>query len=190
MHPDLVLALPRGGVPVAAEVARRVGAELDLLLVRKLGVPGHRELAMGAIASGGIRVINTDVLDGAGVPADAVAAVVAEEEAELERRARAYRGDRPPPVLQGRRVVVVDDGLATGATMLAAVQAARGGGAVEVAVAAPVGSGPAIARLESVADAVVCPLVPDRFVAVGWWYADFDEVEDDSIRAILATFPP
>lgn len=190
MHPDLVLALPRGGVPVAAEVARRVGAELDLLLVRKLGVPGHRELAMGAIASGGIRVINTDVLDGTGVPADAVEAVVAEEQAELERRARVYRGDRPPPVLRDRRVVVVDDGLATGATMLAAVQAARAGGAVEVSVAAPVGSGPAIERMESVADAVVCPLVPDRFVAVGWWYADFDEVEDDSIRAILATFPP
>ncbi len=190
MRPELVLALPRGGVPVAAEVARHVGAALDLLLVRKLGVPGHRELAMGAIASGGIQVINTDVLGAVGVPPQAVTAVVAEEQAELDGRARAYRGDRPAPVVQDRGVLLVDDGLATGATMLAAVQAARAGGAAQVAVAAPVGSASARTRLEAVADAVVCPLVPDRFVAVGWWYADFDEVEDDSIRAILATFPP
>lgn len=175
---------------MGVEVARHTGAEFDLLLVRKLGVPGHRELAMGAIASGGIQVINTDVLAAVGVPTQAVAAVVAEEQTELERRARAYRGARPAPVLQDRRVLLVDDGLATGATMLAAVQAARIGGAAEVAVAAPVGSESAVRRLAEVADAVVCPLVPGRFVAVGWWYADFDEVEDDAIRTILATFPP
>ncbi|MBW3614150.1 MAG: phosphoribosyltransferase [Actinobacteria bacterium] len=190
VDPEFVLALPRGGVPVAAEIARHAGAAVDLMLVRKLGVPGHRELAMGAIASGGIQVINSDVLDALGLAPEAVATVVAEEQAELERRARAYRGDRPAPVLAGRRVLLVDDGIATGATMLAAVEAARAGGAAEVAVAAPVGSPPAVDRLAATADAVVCPLVPERFVAVGWWYAHFDEVDDGSIRGILATFPP
>lgn len=190
MHPELVLGLPRGGVPVAAEIARHTGSELDLMLVRKLGVPGHRELAMGAIASGGIQVINSDVLAVAGIAPDAVAGVVAEEQAELERRAQAYRGDRPAPVVADRRVLLVDDGIATGATMLAAVEAARAGGAAQVGVAAPVGSAPAVERLAAAADAVVCPLVPDQFVAVGWWYADFGEVEDGSIRDILATFRP
>lgn len=189
MHPELVLALPRGGVPVAAEIAKELGVAMDLLLVRKLGVPNHRELAMGAIASGGIQVINTDVLEATGADQGAVAAVVAEEQEELERRAHAYRGDRPPPALEGRRVLLVDDGLATGATMLAAVQAARAGGAAEVAVAVAVGAEPAVERLEREADAVICPLVPARFVAVGWWYEDFGPVDDDSIRAILATFP-
>lgn len=189
MHPELILALPRGGVPVAAEIAKELGIALDLLLVRKLGVPDHRELAMGAIASGGIQVINTEVLEATGADQGAVAAVVAEEQEELERRARAYRGDRPAPALEGRRVLLVDDGLATGATMLAAVQAARAGGAAEVAVAAAVGAEPAVERLEREADAVICPLVPARFVAVGWWYEDFGPVDDDSIRAILATFP-
>ncbi|HET9444007.1 MAG TPA: phosphoribosyltransferase family protein [Acidimicrobiales bacterium] len=183
--PEVVLALPRGGVPVAAEVAGALGADLDVLLVRKLGVPGHRELAMGAIASGGIRVVNADVVANAGIDPGEAEAVIREEQGELERRARAYRGDRPPPDLAGRRVLLVDDGLATGATMLAAVASARAAGARRVDVAVPVAPRSALDRLAGPADAVVCPLIPDRFYAVGSWYGDFGQVPDGIIRQAL-----
>jgi putative phosphoribosyl transferase len=183
--PPLVLALPRGGVPVAVEVAAALAAPLDVLLVRKLGVPGHAELAFGAIATGGARVINHDVVAAAHLDDDAIAAVVAAETAELERRERRYRGDRPVPSVTGRAVVVVDDGLATGATMRAAVLALRARAAARVIAAVPVGSGEACALLALDADAVVCPLVPRRFRAVGAWYDDFSPVDDATVTALL-----
>jgi predicted phosphoribosyltransferase len=183
----LVLGLPRGGVPVAAEVAAALpGAALDVLLVRKLGVPDHAELAFGAIASGGAQVLNPDVLAIARLGAADVAAVTAAEARELARRERAYRGDRPPPAVAGRTVVVVDDGLATGATMRAAILALRALDARQVVAAAPVGSDEACALVGAEADALVCPLVPPRFAAVGHWYADFGEVGDDDVRRALA----
>jgi putative phosphoribosyl transferase len=186
--PPLVLGLPRGGVPVAAAVADALGAPLDVLLVRKLGVPGHAELAFGAIASGGARVLNPDVLATARVGEEDIDAVIAAEERELDRRERAYRGDHPPPETRGRIVVVVDDGLATGATMRAAVLALRTLDAARVIAAAPVGSDEACALLVDEADAVACPLVPRRFGAVGRWYADFAEVDDTDVRRALASF--
>jgi predicted phosphoribosyltransferase len=184
--PAVVLALPRGGVPVAVEVAAALGVELDLLLVRKLGVPGREELAFGAIASGGVRVLNLDVVAGAGLTRAAIAAVAEAEAAELARRERRYRGDRPPAALAGRTVVVVDDGLATGATMRAAVTALRRRGAARIVVAAPVGTDEACAALDSVADAVACLVVPKHFRAVGAWYHDFAPVEDEAVAALLA----
>jgi predicted phosphoribosyltransferase len=186
--PALVLGLPRGGVPVGAEVADALGAPLDVLLVRKLGVPDHAELAFGAIASGGARVLNPDVLATARLDDDDIARVLAVEERELARRMDAYRGDRPPPSLRGRIAVVVDDGLATGATMRAAVLALRTLDAARVVAAVPVGSREACALVADEADALVCPLVPDPFRAVGAWYDDFGEVSDDDVRRILARF--
>jgi putative phosphoribosyl transferase len=186
--PPIVLGLPRGGVPVAAEIANALSAPLDVLLVRKLGVPGRPELAFGAIASGGARVLNPDVLATARLDDDDVARVVADEERELARRERAYRGDRSPLSPRGRTVVVVDDGLATGATMRAAVLALRVLDAARVVAAAPVGSEEAAALVAAEADALVCPLVPDRFRAVGAWYDDFGEVGDDDVRRVLAPF--
>jgi putative phosphoribosyl transferase len=183
--PPLVLGLPRGGVPVAAEVAAALGAPLDVLVVRKLGVPDHPELAFGAIASGGARVINPDVVVAEQLSEDDVAAVIADETRELHRRERAYRGARPLPAVTGRTVVVVDDGLATGATMRVAVLALRGRGAAAVLAAAPVGTDDACALLAGEADAVVCPLVPVRFRAVGAWYGDFAPVDDATVSALL-----
>jgi putative phosphoribosyl transferase len=181
----VVLGLPRGGVPVAAEVAALLDAPLDVLVVRKLGVPGHEELAMGAIASGGIRVLNEAVVGDAGIAMDAIERATARELAELERRARAYRGDGEPPETAGRTVILVDDGLATGSTMRAAVEAARAAGAAAVVAAAPVASAQAISMLGKLADQVVCPLVPPTFRAVGLWYEDFSEVSDEEIRSLL-----
>jgi putative phosphoribosyl transferase len=182
----LVLGLPRGGVPVAAEVAAALpGAALDVLLVRKLGVPEQPELAFGAIASAGAQVLNPDVLALAELDEAGIAAVTAAEARELARRERAYRGDRPPPAVAGR-TVVADDGLATGATMRAAILALRTLGARQVVAAAPVGSGEACALVGAEADALACPLVPPRFVAVGHWYEDFGEVGDDDVRRALA----
>ncbi|HWH31013.1 MAG TPA: phosphoribosyltransferase family protein [Mycobacteriales bacterium] len=182
----VVLGLPRGGVPVAAEVAAALQAPLDVFVVRKLGTPGHRELAMGAIASGGVRVMNDAVVRRLGVPPDAVERVAAEEQAELERREREYRGDRQPADVGGRTAVLVDDGLATGATVLAAVEAVRALGPERVVVAAPVGAPEACRRVAERADDVVCLLAPDGFGAVGAFYVDFAQTSDDEVRRLLA----
>lgn len=185
-EPDLlVLGLPRGGVPVAYEVARRLGAALDVMVVRKLGTPGHEELAMGAIASGGVCERNEDVIAAAAIPPSAVAAAIARERQELERRERAYRGGRPPLELAGKLVLLVDDGLATGATMCAAIAAARRGGARRLLVAAPVGAKDTVARLRLLADAIVCPAQPAPFAAIGAWYANFEQTSDGEVRELL-----
>lgn len=183
----LVLGLPRGGVPVAAEVAAALDAELDVLVVRKLGVPGHEELAMGAVAGSGLRVLNHDVLSRLDLPTSVVEAVTARAAALVADRERAYRGDRPPLVLRGRRVVLVDDGLATGATMRVAVRAVTGAGASPVVVAIPVAPPSACEALRSVADEVVCLQTPASFVAVGAWYDDFSETPDGEVRSLLDT---
>ncbi len=182
----LVLGLPRGGVPVAYEVATSLGAPLDVLVVRKLGVPGHPELAMGAIGPGGVRVLNRPVIDALRIDEDAIAAVTAREAAELDRREQAYRPGRPPVELAGKVVVVVDDGLATGATMRAAVAAARALSPDRLVVAVPVGSSQTCAELAAEADEVVCVHTPPSFSAVGQWYDDFSQTTDDDIRALLA----
>ena len=181
----LVLGLPRGGVPVAAEVAAALGAPLDALLVRKLGVPGHEELAMGAIASGGLRVLNRDVIDELAIPPAAVEVVETRERRELERRERAYRGDRPTPRLRDRVVVVVDDGLATGSTMRAAIEAIRREGPARIVAAAPVGAAVVRDSLAAVADEVVVAATPSPFGAVGLWYAAFPPTGDEEVRALL-----
>lgn len=180
-----VLALPRGGVPVAFEAARVLAAPLDVFVVRKLGVPGHEELAMGAVASGGTRVLNDDVLRWYSVAHDIIERVTATERAEIARRERAYRGERPGLELAGRTALLVDDGLATGSTMQAAVQAVRTCGPARIIVAVPVGSREACAALRRVADEVVCPLMPEPFSAVGLWYGDFSQTTDAEVRALL-----
>jgi predicted phosphoribosyltransferase len=182
----LVLALPRGGVPVAHEVARELGLPLDAFIVRKLGVPGHEELAMGAIATGGVRVLNRQVIDDLGLSQDAIEAVTAAELAELHRRDRLYRFHRPPPDLRGRTVILVDDGLATGSTMRAAVAAVREQGAGRVIVAVPVAPPDTCDALARQADEVVCPLRPHDFEAVGRWYENFAQTTDEEVSALLA----
>lgn len=182
----IVLGLPRGGVPVAAEVARALGAELDLMVVRKLGTPGQEELAMGAIASGGGRVLNEDVVAQLRIPRDEIERAAERERAELERRERAYRGERPGPRLAGRCVILVDDGLATGATMRVAVQAARSAGAREVVVAVPVAPEDTVARLAREADDIVCLATPEPFMGVGRWYRDFAQTADREVADLLA----
>lgn len=181
----IVLALPRGGVPVAYEVAQALGAPLDLFLVRKLGTPGHRELAMGAIASGGIRVLNEDVVRWYSIPELVIEAVVREEQQELERRERAYREDRPAPDLRNRIVILIDDGLATGSTMRAAAQAVRERIPSRVVVAVPVGASETCAELAAYADEVICARMPEPFSSVGQWYLNFDQTDDDEVRALL-----
>ena len=188
-RPPVVLGLPRGGVPVAAEVAAALGAPLDVLVVRKLGVPGHAELAFGAIASGGAQVLNPDVLAAAGLDDAEVARVLAAETRELARRERAYRGDRPPRPVRNRTAIVVDDGLATGATMRVAVLALRALGVARIVAAAPVGSEEACALVAGEADVVVCLHVPRRFRAVGAWYADFTPTDDATVTALLGGSP-
>lgn len=186
-RPDtLVLALPRGGVPVGFEVAAALGAPLDIFLVRKVGVPGHEELAMGALASGGLRVLNHDVIADWGVPLEAVDAASRAELRELERRERLYRGDRPPPDSGGLVALLVDDGLATGATMLAAVAALRRGRPAQVVVAIPVAPRATLAVLRRRADAVFCAYAPADFGAVGEWYDDFSQTDDEEVRQLLA----
>jgi len=184
-HDVLVLALPRGGVPVAAEVARELGVPLDVYLVRKLGVPGHEELALGAIASGGTIVLNDDIVRGLAIPATVIDTLVRQERHELERRERDYRGDRPIPDVTGRVVILVDDGLATGATMRAAVEALRARHPVRLVVAVPVGAPETCSALESLDDEVTCAVTPEPFYAVGLWYADFDQTTDAEVRALL-----
>jgi predicted phosphoribosyltransferase len=187
-RPDVVvLGLPRGGVPVAAEVARALRAPLDVFCVRKLGVPGDEELAMGAIATGGVVVVNHQVVAELGVPEHMLEEVAAAEREELERRERAYRGDAPPAPLAGRTVLVVDDGLATGATMRAAVRAVRAAGPSRVVVAVPVAAAETCRSLAADADEVVCPLAPDSFRSVGGWYEDFSTTSDDEVRRCLTS---
>jgi putative phosphoribosyl transferase len=184
-RPDLVvLGLPRGGVPIAWEVARRLGAPLDVFVVRKLGLPGHEELAMGAIASGGVRVLNPEVV-ACGVSRAEIEEVTAREQDELERRERLYRGERPPLAVAGRTVVLVDDGLATGSTMRAAVRALRRQEARQIVVAVPVGAPSTCAELEEEADEVVCAATPQHFRAVGLWYDDFSQTTDEEVRELL-----
>ncbi len=182
----LVLALPRGGVPVGYEVAESLGAPLDVFLVRKLGTPGHEELAMGAIASGGVRVLNDQVVRMLR-PSDAVIArVEAEERRELDRREREYRGGRPPLDVRGKTVILVDDGLATGSTMRAAVAAIRKLGPARVVVAVPVGAAETCEEFEGEADEAICAREPDPFYAVGAWYGDFSQTTDDEVKELLA----
>ena len=185
-RPDvLVLALPRGGVPVGYEVARALHAPLDVFLVRKLGAPGHGELAMGAIASGGVRVLNEGVVRGLGVTPEEIDAAAAAEQRELERRERAYRGGRPPLDVRGRTVILVDDGLATGSTMRAAVEALRRLGPARIVVAVPVGAPETCEEFHAEADDVVCARTPDPFYAVGLWYGDFSQTTDEEVRELL-----
>jgi putative phosphoribosyl transferase len=185
----LVLGLPRGGVPVAYEVAEALGAPLDVFLVRKLGVPGHEELAMGAIATGGVRVMNDDVVRMLRVPDRAVEEVAAREARELERREAAYRGGRPAPDVRGRTVILVDDGLATGSTMRAAVRALHAEGVAELVVAVPVAAPETCAAIRAEVDRIVCALTPEPFLAVGLWYRDFSQTTDDEVRALLSRTP-
>ena len=184
-----MLGLPRGGVPVAWEVARRLGAPLDVFVVRKLGYPGHEELAMGAIASGGVRVLNPEVV-AYGVSRDAIERVTAREQVELERRERLFRGDRPRLPVAGRVAILVDDGLATGSTMRAAIRAVRQQGASRIVVAVPVAARSTCAEIEQEADEVVCAATPHPFHAVGLWYEDFSQTTDDEVRELLGPAPP
>ena len=181
----LVLGLPRGGVPVALEVAQALGAPWDVFLVRKVGVPGREELAMGALASGGVSVVNEGVIRTLGIPDHVFAATAAKEEAELARRELAYRDGRSPPEVRGRIVVLVDDGLATGATMRAAVAALRKQQPGRIVVAVPVGVSDVCVNLEKEADEVICASTPEPFHAVGFWYEDFSQVTDEEVRGLL-----
>jgi erythromycin esterase-like protein/predicted phosphoribosyltransferase len=182
----LVLALPRGGVPVAYEVAHALGAPLDVFIVRKLGVPGYEELAMGAVATGGVRVLNPQIIDRLGIPNHLIDAVAAREEKELARRELLYRGGRPPPDVRGRTVILVDDGLATGATMHAAIQALRQQQPARIVVAVPTASPETCEEMRAEVDDVVCAITPEPFHAVGLWYQDFSQTTDEEVRDLLA----
>ena len=186
----LILALPRGGVPVAFEVARMLGAPLDILVVRKLGLPDQEELAMGAIAAGGVRVLNDEVVDALRVPDDIIDRVTASEQAELERRERVYRGDRPAPVLRDQTVMLVDDGLATGTTMRAAIAAVRAQRPAQLVVAIPVAAAESLAALRPLVDALICVTAPEPFYALGLWYEDFAPTTDAEVYALLARAAP
>jgi predicted phosphoribosyltransferase len=181
----LVLALPRGGVPVGFEVAQALEAPLDVFVVRKLGVPGYEELAMGAIASGGVCVLNHEVVDALRIPRHDIESVVEQELRELERREKRYRGNRPTPVIRGRTVILVDDGLATGSTMRAAVRALRQFGPNRIVVAVPTAAPSTCAELRHEADECVCDMMPEPFYAVGLWYEDFSQTTDDEVRDLL-----
>ncbi len=182
----IVLALPRGGVPVGFAVAQALGLALDILLVRKLGMPGHEEFAVGAVASGGVRVLQRDLVRHAGISAAALEAMCARQMAELERRERLYRGARPPPSLAGHTVILVDDGLATGSSMRAAVAVARQAEPARTVVAVPVGAADTCAALQPEVDELICPLQPPGFRAVGQWYRQFDQTTDDEVIDLLA----
>jgi predicted phosphoribosyltransferase len=181
----LVLALPRGGVPVGYEVAQALNAPLDVFVVRKLGVPGHEELAMGAIASGGVRVLNGSVVEGLNIPDDLIDAIAARELDELERRERAYRDDRPAPDVQGRTVILVDDGIATGSTMKAAVEALRQLEASQIVVATPTAALSTVREMRRDVDELVAVMTPADFAGVGQWYEDFSQTTDEEVRDLL-----
>ncbi|MGH7509106.1 MAG: phosphoribosyltransferase [Gemmatimonadales bacterium] len=181
----LVLALPRGGVPVGYELAGALNAPLDVMLVRKLGVPGQEELAMGAIASGGVRIISDEVVSALAIPDRLIATVAADEEHELKRRERNYRGDRPQPEVRGRTVILVDDGLATGSTMRAAVAAIKSQNPERLVVAVPVAAPETCQALKKEVDEVICALAPEPFFAVGNWYQDFSQTTDEEVRELL-----
>jgi len=181
----IVLALPRGGVPVGFEVAQALHAPLDVFLVRKLGLPGHEELAMGALAMGGVRVLNEEVVGTLRIPEDVIDEVTAQQQRELKRRECAYRDDRPPPDVQGRTVILVDDGLATGSTMRAAIAALRQLGPARIIVAVPVGAPQTCAEFTQEADETICAHTPERFHAVGLWYDDFSQTTDEEVCYLL-----
>jgi predicted phosphoribosyltransferase len=186
-RPDLlVLALPRGGVPVGFEVARELGAPLDVFVVRKLGMPGHEEYAIGAIASGGVRIINEEAITAFGVTDAEIEAVTAAESAELERRERRYRDGRPPPEIAGKTVILVDDGLATGSTMRAAVEALREEGPARLVVAVPTAAPETCHEIGRLVDDMVCAMTPEPFYAVGLWYDDFGQTTDEEVHDLLA----
>ncbi|MEH1803809.1 phosphoribosyltransferase [Nostoc sp.] len=185
--PDvLVLGLPRGGIPVAFEVAKTLNAPLDVLVVRKLGVPDQEELAMGAIASGGVRIVNKYIISLEKIPDEVIARVAAQEERELERRERLYRGNRPLRNLQGRTVILVDDGLATGATMWAAVVTVRKQQPAQIVIAVPVAAPETCQELETEVDETVCISTPSPFQSVGLWYESFPQTTDEEVRDLLA----
>ena len=181
----LVLGLPRGGVPVAYEVAKKLNAPLDIFTVRKLGVPGHEEYAMGAIASGGVRVLNDEALRELGISAAEVEDAIEEEQEELERRETLYRRDRPAPTLEGRTVLLVDDGMATGASMTAALKALRQHNPARVIVAVPAASRTVCEQFEALVDEVVCGITPEPFMAVGVWYEQFEQTTDQEVQELL-----
>jgi len=188
----VVLALPRGGVPVGFEVAKALNAPLDIFLVRKLGLPEQEELAMGAIATGGVRVLNDEVVRALDIPDEIVDAVAAKEERELERREREYRGGRAPVDVRGRTVILIDDGLATGSSMRAAALALKNKHPAQIVVAVPVGSPSTCAEFASEVDKVVCAVTPEPFWGVGQWYRDFSQTSDEEVRDLLgraASFP-
>jgi putative phosphoribosyl transferase len=181
----IVLALPRGGVPVAYEVARALNAPLDIFIVRKLGLPGHEELAIGAIASGGTRVLNHDIVQGLKIPQTMIDTVTRQELQELGRRERAYRGDRPPPEVRGHTVILIDDGLATGASKRAAVAALRAQNPARIVVAVPTAAPETCEALRPEVDEIVCATTPEPFYGVGRWYEDFSQTTDEEVRAVL-----
>lgn len=181
----VVLGLPRGGVPVAYEVAKALNVPLDVFVVRKLGLPGHEEFAIGALASGGLRVLNVPVIRAYGISEDELATAIEREQRELERRERAYREDRKPPDLYGKTVILVDDGLATGSSMQAAVMALKKAQPDRVIVAVPVAPRETCDALREIADEVVCALTPEPFRAVGLWYQDFDQTSDEEVTKLL-----
>ncbi len=186
-RPDvLVLALPRGGIPVAYAIAKELDVQLDILVVRKLGVPGHEELAMGAIATGGVRVLNTQVIEALDIPAEVIDSVAAREQRELERRERLYRGDLPPYIVRGRTIILVDDGIATGATMHAAVSALKQQQPARLVIAVPVAAASTCEELAAEVDEVVCLLKPIDLFAVGYWYEHFPQMTDEEVFDLLA----
>lgn len=181
----IVLALPRGGVPVAYEVARALNAPLDIFIVRKLGLPGHEELAIGAIASGGIRVLNHDIVQALKISQNIIDKVTRRELEELERREQAYRGERPPYNVRHRTVILIDDGLATGASMRAAVAALRAQNPSRIVVAVPTAAPETCEAFQPEVDEIICAMTPEPFYGVGHWYEDFSQTTDDEVRALL-----
>lgn len=185
-RPDvIILALPRGGVPVGFEIARMIDAPLDIMLVRKLGTPGQEELAMGAIASGGSCVLNPDIVAAIDISQETIGAAIVRERQELERRELAYRGEQPPPAVENRCVILVDDGLATGASMLAAVAALKQRNPASIVIAVPVAPAETVLRLQQEANDVVCLAMPEPFLAVGRWYREFSQTSDDEVKSLL-----